>query len=69
MIRNYPEANLLRQTEPYAFQRKRHRLGEFPRASQPNTSQPNQKYQMPNYRQSTIDYWIGVYNDYIKRGR
>ena len=64
--RDYPEARLLRQTEPYAFQRKRHRLGEFPRAAQANVNQPNQRVRMPNFRQSTIAYWIGVYQDYLK---
>ena len=67
--RGYPEAKLVRQTEPYHFQRKIHRLGEFPRPAQANTNQPNQKIKMPNFRQSTADYWLSVYKDYLKGRR
>ena len=65
--RGYPEAKLVRQTEPYHFQRKRHRPGEFPRAPQANTYQPNQKYPRPNWMQGTADYWRGIYESYIRR--
>ena len=64
--RDYPEAKLLRQTEPYHFERKRHRLGEFPRPSQANVNQPNQRVKMPDFRQSTADYWRGIYEQYLK---
>ena len=50
---------------PYKWQRKRHRLGEYPRPSQPNTSQPNQI--MRPVGNSTKEYWVNVYEDYLKR--
>ena len=65
--RDYPEAKLLRQTEPYAFERKRHRLGEFSRAAQANTYQPNQRYPRPNWMGGTVDYWLSIYLDYVTR--
>ena len=67
--RDYPEAKLLRRIEPYHFQRKRHSLGEFPRPAQANTNQPNQKIRMPDFKESTVDYWLNVYKDYLKRRR
>ena len=67
--RDYPGAKLLRRIEPYHFQRKRHSLGEFPRPAQPNVNQQNQKARMPNFRQSTIAYWVGLYQDYLKGRR
>ena len=67
--RDYLGAKLLRQTEPYHFQRKSHRLGEFPRPAQPNINQPNQKVKMPDIRQSTVDYWRSIYEQYLKRRR
>ena len=65
--RDYPGAKFLRQTEPYHFQRKRHGPGEFPRPAQPNINQPNQKVKMPDFRQGTVDYWIALYQDYLRR--
>lgn len=58
---------LLHQTDPYAFQRKRHRLGEYPRPAQPNISQPNQLPKPQGWGLSTSEYWNEVFNDYLKR--
>ena len=64
--RDYPRAKLLRQTEPYAFQSKKSSLhSNFPRASQPNTFQPNQLPSLMGWGME--DYWQNVFNDYRKR--
>lgn len=67
--RNYPEARLLREIEPYHFERKRHQLGEFPRPAQPNTSQPNQKPAPIGFGMTQEDYYKKVYENYLKGRR
>lgn len=57
------------RNDPYSFQRDRGRLNSYPRASQPNTNQPNQKYKKPVWGMTTRDYWQSVFNDYTKRRR
>lgn len=52
---------------PYKFQRLRHRLGEYPRPSQPNTSQPNQLPAPQGWGSDTGTYWSEVFSDYLKR--
>ena len=61
------QERLMRQSEPYHFQRLRHRLGEYPRPPQPNKSQPNQKPPTPGWGLSTEQYWGEVFNDYLRR--
>lgn len=51
---------------PYKFQRLRHRLGEFPRPSQP-AIQPNEKLALPVWGMSTTDYWDSVFKSYMNR--
>lgn len=58
---------LFHQGEPYHFQRKRHHQGEFPRAPQPNTSQPNRNYTIK--ASGTWDYLQKAYEDYLNRRR
>lgn len=65
--RDYPEADQLRQTEPYHFQRSRDSShSAYPRPAQANTSQPNQKGTPTGWGLSTGDYWQGVFDDYLK---
>lgn len=52
---------------PYKYQRKRHRLGEYPRPPQPNTSQPNQLPAPQGWGVDTRSYWGEVFSDYLKR--
>jgi len=52
---------------PYRFQRLRHRLGEYPRASQPNISQPNQKPALQGWGMDTRSYWNEVFSEYLRR--
>lgn len=52
---------------PYRFERLRHRLGEFPRPAQPNKSQPNQLPPPKGWGMSTVEYYEGVFQDYLKR--
>lgn len=56
-------------SEPYSFQRKRHRLGESPRRAQPNTSQPNQltSRDMNQRSNSTLDYYGLMQKQYLDR--
>ncbi len=57
---------LTKQTEPYHFQRKRNAIHtSYPRASQPNTRQPNQITRV--WGATTQEYWGNVFNDYMKR--
>ena len=53
--------------EPYSYQRLRHRLGEYPRPAQPNTSQPNQLPRPAGWGLSTSGYWGEGFNDYLRR--
>lgn len=65
--RDNPKAKLLRQSEPYAFQRKRSAIhSNYPRAAQPNTSQPNQLPAVQGWGMGG-DYWGGVFQDYLRR--
>jgi len=57
---------LTHQGEPYHFQRGRQH-SNYPRASQPNTSQPNQKVSLPAWGISSHDYWNSILVDYLKR--
>ena len=52
---------------PYKFQRLRHKLGEYPRTSQPNTSQPNQKPAPVGWGLNPQEYWQNVFQDYLRR--
>ena len=66
---NTHEKNL-RQTEPYAFQRKRARPGFHSMPSQPNTYQPNSKPKRVGWGMSTRDYWSAIFKEYLaRRGR
>jgi len=66
--RNYPEAQSLRQTEPYSFQRRRDSLhSSYPRPVQANTNQPNAKGKITGWGLSTRDYWQGVFQGYLRR--
>ena len=53
-------------TTPYDFQRKRHRLGEYPRPPQP-AIQPNQLPAPQGWGNSTMGYWGEVFSDYLRR--
>jgi len=50
---------------PYQYERKRHRLGEYPRPPQPNTSQPNQKVRVQG--NTTSEYWNNAQKKYMDR--
>lgn len=56
--RNSPVARVLRAREPYAFQRPRARLGQYPRPPQPGY-QPNQAQARISKEkiQANLDYW------------
>lgn len=56
---------LVRQSEPYHWQRNRQRLNAQPRPSQPNTNQPNQINRIVGWGQG--DYWGEVFKAYLKR--
>ncbi len=60
---------ILKQTEPYAFQRKRNAIHwSQPRPAQPNKSQPNQIMRV--FGSTTQEYWGKVQDDYMKhRGK
>lgn len=67
--RQFASAQILRQTEPYHFQRARPRLSNYPRASQPNTSQPNQltPTDINQRSNSTLDYYNLMQKQYLNR--
>ena len=65
--RNTPIDRLVRNSEPYHFQRDRQRMNNKPRPAQPNTSQPNQKITVNPWGMSTMDYWGGIMKDYLNR--
>ncbi len=57
--RGFTSARLLRQREPYHYQRQRASIhSNFPRASQPNTNQPNAIIRPKTNTQR--EYWIDV---------
>jgi len=58
---------LLRQREPYHFQRNRGRLNAYPRPPQPNTYQPNQKPPIQGWGTGTMTYWNTIFEDYLKK--
>jgi len=61
------EARLLRQSEPYHYQRQRNALHwSYPRASQPNTNQPNAK-SLSGWEMSSLDYWNSIQERYMAR--
>ena len=64
--RQYPAARLLRQREPYHWQRKWHKPGEYPRPPQP-AIQPNQVVPLSGWSGSTRDYWANVFKNYNQR--
>ncbi len=51
-------------TDPYSWQRLRHRLGEYQRPPQP-AIQPNQKLRVR--ANNTRDYWNQVQKNYMDR--
>lgn len=53
---------------PYKWQRKRHRLGEYPRPPQP-AIQPNQLPSPKGWGMNSRDYWNTVFSEYLKRRR
>lgn len=57
---------LVRDTEPYHFQRQMRRLSDYPRPAQPNTYQPNQRLGYPR-RSKTRNYWNDAYKNYLGR--
>lgn len=61
--RDFSSARLLRQREPYHYQRRRQH-SNYPRPAQPAV-QPNQKV-TPSMNNDG-EYWDGVYKDYLKR--
>ena len=63
--RDYPAARVLRETEPYHFERARQH-SNYPRPPQPNTSQPNQKF-TTGWGMTTQEYWNSILKDYKKR--
>jgi len=66
LIKPITPDRLLRQREPYHFQRPRASIhSNYPRPSQPNTSQPNQKVNVQGT--DTMDYWNNVYKGYLSR--
>lgn len=58
---------LFHQGEPYHFERQRTRQGEFPRAPQPNTYQPNRNYSIK--ATTTREYYQKAFEDYLARRR
>lgn len=67
MPRDYAAAQLVRQREPYHYQRNRQSLNRQPRPSQANTNQPNQKIGLAGWGLSTRQYWQDVFNNYLNR--
>jgi len=57
---------LVRDIEPYHFQRKLRRLSDYPRPAQPNTYQPNQRFRIKASK--TREYWDKAYQNYLNRG-
>ena len=67
MYRDYPEARMLRQTEPYAYQRSRNaKHWSYPRPAQANTSQPNQR-PLQGWGMTMSEYWSSVFKEYLER--
>ena len=67
MTQDYSEARLLRQQEPYHFQRKRSTIhSSYPRPPQP-AYQPNQKPPPQGWGMSTQTYWGEVFSEYLRR--
>ncbi len=61
----FDKASLLRMKEPYHFQRETSSIhSSYPRAAQPNTSQPNQKFGVKLTTQQ--QYWHDVYDKYMQ---
>lgn len=65
--RQYQEARLLRQSEPYAHQRNRQIGNKQPRPAQPNTYQPNRLPALQGWGGTTREYWESVFSNYLKR--
>jgi len=64
---NDTPARLMRQREPYSYQRRRNTIHwNYPRASQPNTNQPNQR-PLQGWGMSSLEYWSAVYQKYLNR--
>jgi hypothetical protein len=61
--RDFTSAELLRQREPYSFQRDRHRAS-YPRPAQPNTNQPNASIRKKPTMQR--EYWDDHYRRYLE---
>jgi len=62
---DYPAAKLLRQTEPYHYQRDRQLFNKQPRAPQAGI-QPNQKMTV-GWGGSMGDYYKQLFQDYMKK--
>ena len=68
--RQYPAARLTRANEPYHFERQRASIhSSYPRASQPNTYQPNQVFSPLMGFGSARDYWDSVFKAYLNKGK
>jgi len=61
------EERILRQEEPYHFQRDRQIDNAQPRPSQPNTFQPNQAPMLMGWGMSTQQYYNTVFENYLNR--
>lgn len=59
---DYTEARMLRQKEPYTYQRSRNAIHwAYPRPTQANLSQPNQK-SFNGWGMSSFEYWSQISN-------
>ena len=64
---NDTASRMVRQKEPYHYQRQRNALHwSYPRAAQPNLSQPNQKF-LNGWGMSSFEYWNSISEEYSKR--
>jgi len=53
---------------PYHFQRQWDAIYNMsPRQAQPNTSQPNQKFNTSGWGMTSREYWNSVFKNYLKR--
>lgn len=65
-MQDRPEARLLRQREPYHFQRNRQIGNKQPRPPQPGL-QPNRQLSIQGWGGGTQAYWDEVFKAYLKR--
>lgn len=64
--RNSPVEQTVRMNEPYKFQRDRQLFNKQPRFAQPNTFQPNQKPPLIGWGMSTQQYYVKIFEAYLK---